>query len=317
MGSAGSGLEDLRPIRVLHIVRVHPHMPLPMRPVAVLFVLVATACGGSSPTANPTPNRTDSTPAQGGANGTMLVADNSADAYAVVNRVLGGNAIESPDCIHPLPHITQESDAVLGKNVFVFHSHVTPDNDRCTATDRQRIEIKTYGPSPEKLKARLNDTTVYRWRMKMDAGFQPSNSFTHLHQLKAGDGDDEGAPIITITPRAGTPQRLQVIHVASGNTSTTVAQPELAPFKGEWLDIHSRVVWSDSGSYWLEIRRVSDNTVLLTYQSNRIDLWRTAATFARPKWGIYRSLNNRQQLRDEQVRFDRFCLGKGKEVCGA
>ena len=291
-----------------------------MRPVAVLFLLLtAVACGGSSPTASPTPKPTDSTPAQGGTggpNGTMLVADNSADAYAVVNRVLGGNAIESPDCIHPQPHITQEADAVLGKHVFVFHAHVTPDNDRCTATDRQRIEIKTYGPSPEKLKARVNDTTVYRWRMKMDADFQPSNSFTHLHQLKAGDGDDEDAPIITVTPRAGTPQRLQVIHVPAGNISSVMlAQPELAAFKGQWLDFHSRVVWSDRGSYSLEIRRMSDNVVLLSISVDNVDMWRAGATFARPKWGIYRSLNNQQQLRDEQVRFDRFCLGKGREVC--
>ena len=35
----------------------------------------------------------------------------------------------------------------------------------------------------------------------------------------------------------------------------------------------------------------------------------------RPKWGIYRSLNNAQQLRDEQVHYDRFCLAKGTDDC--
>jgi hypothetical protein len=44
-------------------------------------------------------------------------------------------------------------------------------------------------------------------------------------------------------------------------------------------------------------------------------LWRTGTTFSRPKWGIYRSLNSQSFLRDEQVRFDRFCIAKGSDVC--
>ena len=35
----------------------------------------------------------------------------------------------------------------------------------------------------------------------------------------------------------------------------------------------------------------------------------------RPKWGIYRSLDNAQQLRDEQVRFNNFCIAKGADDC--
>jgi hypothetical protein len=40
-------------------------------------------------------------------------------------------------------------------------------------------------------------------------------------------------------------------------------------------------------------------------------MWRSGTTFIRPKWGIYRSLNNQSQLRDELVRFDDFSLDKG------
>src|SRR2546422_10432370 len=42
---------------------------------------------------------------------------------------------------------------------------------------------------------------------------------------------------------------------------------------------------------------------------------RSTCTFVRPKWGIYRSLNNVAALRDEQVRFDDFCLAKGTDDC--
>jgi hypothetical protein len=44
-------------------------------------------------------------------------------------------------------------------------------------------------------------------------------------------------------------------------------------------------------------------------------MWRSQTTFVRPKWGIYRSLNSPDYLRDEDVRFDNFCLAKGADDC--
>jgi hypothetical protein len=44
-------------------------------------------------------------------------------------------------------------------------------------------------------------------------------------------------------------------------------------------------------------------------------MWRNQTTFVRPKWGIYRSLNSPGYLRDEDVRFDSFCLAKGADDC--
>jgi len=44
-------------------------------------------------------------------------------------------------------------------------------------------------------------------------------------------------------------------------------------------------------------------------------MWRGDATFNRPKWGIYRSLNSSNYLRDEQVLFANFCIGKGNDIC--
>ena len=55
---------------------------------------------------------------------------------------------ETPDCSHLSfgPHLTQVPDSVLGSYVFVFNMHVVPDNDRCSATDRQRLEIEDRRP---------------------------------------------------------------------------------------------------------------------------------------------------------------------------
>lgn len=251
--------------------------------------------------------------------GFMLEADGPGNTYELINGKLGGTAEEAPDCAHNGfgRHIAELYDEVLKKNVFEFYLHVTPDNDRCNGlTDRQRNEIKTYGPSPDNLKASLGETVTYRWKFKLDAGFKPSPSFTHIHQIKAGDGDDD-SPLITITPRHGNPEQLEIIHT-SGTSSTTLGKVKtvnLAPFKGNWVEVIEKIKYGTNGTYEITIKSISDGAVLLSYSNFNMDLWRTATTFCRPKWGIYRSLNNSSYLRDEQVRFADFCIAEGDAVC--
>ena len=241
---------------------------------------------------------------------------------------------ETPDCSHLSfgPHLTQTPDSTLGSYVFVFNMHVVPDNDRCSATDRQRLEIKSEGhsnPTPyqDYIVGHLGDTVTFRWRFMLPAGFQPSYSFTHDHQIKAFDGDDS-APIITLTPRYATPNMLQLLLVDSTLASPpgetiTLTQVPLAPFLGQWVEAYEKITYGHSkeegattpGQYSIVINRLSDGATLLSYSNNDLDLWRVGTTIVRPKWGIYRSLDNAQQLRDEQVRFDNFCLAKGTDDC--
>src|SRR5262245_30722584 len=103
-----------------------------------------------------------------------LSADGPGNTYELINSKLGGSAEEVPDCGHPEfgRHITEDFDSVLGKNVFIFHAHALLDDDRCSATDRQRTEIKTHGPSPAYVKGFYGDVCNYRWKLKLDAGFQ-------------------------------------------------------------------------------------------------------------------------------------------------
>lgn len=246
----------------------------------------------------------------------FLSADGQTDTYRLISSVLGGNPIEAPDCSHPDfgPHIVQQWDDFLAKYAFAFQIHVTPDNDRCVAFDRQRNEIKTYGPSPDYLKGFLDDTVTLRWRFKLPDGFQPSRNFTHLHQIKAADGD-AGLPIITLSPRAGSPELMQIIHIDSTGTSRILGTVELTFFKGTWVQAYEQLTYNSNGSYLLQITRVSDGSLLFFYYSDNIDLWRTGTTFVRPKWGIYRSLLDSTALRDEAVSFDGFCLAKGSNDC--
>lgn len=54
-------------------------------------------------------------------------------------------------------------------------------------------------------------------------------------------------------------------------------------------------------TYDIEIKQVSDGSVLFAYSNNNIVNWRPDADFVKPKWGIYRSLINVQDLRNETV----------------
>jgi hypothetical protein len=59
----------------------------------------------------------------------------------------------------------------------------------------------------------------------------------------------------------------------------------------------------------MTIKRVAGGEVLLSH-SGAADMWDDNAGAHDIKFGIYRSLNNRDALRDEQVRFADFCASK-------
>ena len=230
--------------------------------------------------------------------------------------MLGEKPFEVPDCGHPEfgPHITQEWDDILGKHVFVFHIHVEPDDDRCRKFDRQRNEIKAYSSSPDNVKGFLGETITYRWRFKLDDGFQPSPNFGNIHQLK-DVGGDISLPLIALMPRSGSPDQLEFAHNDSTGQRNIIATAPLEQFKGLWVEAYERMTYSHDGSYSIELRNWNTGELLFAYADPNLDLWRTGAEFVRPKWGIYRSLRTQEFLRDEQVRFDQFCLAKGSDDC--
>ncbi|MDR3611542.1 MAG: hypothetical protein P4L27_13320 [Ignavibacteriaceae bacterium] len=241
---------------------------------------------------------------------TFMDADNTGDAY---NRITNnGFYYEVPDCVHPVRHINEEWNKDLKKFGFIFSIHVTPDNDRCINFDRQRNELKTDSNSPDSMKAFHGETLTFRWKFRLDSLFQPSSSFTHIHQIKPGDGPNQDNPVITITPRYNSSaNKLQIIFISPDSITTTEYQVNLSAFQGVWVEAYEKILFSETGTYSLVIKRVSDDAVLLNYTNNNLVMWRSGTTFIRPKWGIYRSLNNQSQLRDELVRFDDFSLDKG------
>lgn len=242
----------------------------------------------------------------------VLEANGAGDTYELINSVLanpGRSIVEVPDCNHNDfgRHIDEVFDNELNKNVFRFFIHVSPDNDRCQKFDRQRNEIKSFDDSPENVKANIGETVEYNWKFKLDAGFKPSSSFTHIHQIKSVGGSYASIPMITLTLRKSNPDRMELRYTPT-NDQNTLKTLNLDTLKGLWVSVKEVIKFGDNGSYFIEIRKISDNSLLFNYSNNAIDMWQDGAQFARPKWGIYRSLNNQQDLRDEEVRFADFSI---------
>lgn len=238
-----------------------------------------------------------------------LKADGPGDTYALITSVLapGNSPIEAPDCSHNDfgEHIDELFDDELNGNVFRFHIHTTPDDDRCIIFDRQRNEIKSYDKSPDNLLGVENELVNYNWKFKLNDGFQPSPKFTHLHQLKSVGGPLASHPMYTITARKGSPDKLE-LRYGETDSSVKLVQEELEPFVGVWLEVNETIKYGMNGSYDIEIKKVSDGTILLAYSNQSIINWRQDADFVRPKWGIYRSLEFEEDLRDEEVLFADF-----------
>ncbi|MDR3610371.1 MAG: hypothetical protein P4L27_07415, partial [Ignavibacteriaceae bacterium] len=152
-------------------------------------------------------------------------------------------------------------------------------------------------------------------KFKLDSMFQPSPNFTHIHQIKPGDGPDQDNPIMTITPRyKSSGNQLRLIFISPDSVTTTLHFADLSKFLGAWVEVYENILFSETGSYSIEIKNLSDETTLFRYSNNNLAMWRPGSTFIRPKWGIYRSLNSPDYLRDENVLFSDFSLLKSNAV---
>ncbi|MDP5104606.1 MAG: T9SS type A sorting domain-containing protein [Polaribacter sp.] len=255
---------------------------------------------------------------QGISSQVTLIANGSGDTYELINAALanpGRDVVEVPDCGHTSfgRHIDEIFDAELNKNVFQFYAHVDQDNDRCQNFDRQRTEIKTYDGSPENLKANIAETVVYKWKFKLSDTFKASSNFTHIHQIKSVGGAYESIPMITLTLRKSSPDRVE-LRYAPMLSQSTLKTAELDLFRGNWVEVYEKITFGDSGSYQIEIKNIASGQVIFEYTNNAIDMWQDGAGFARPKWGIYRSLINKQDLQDEIVKFADFSI---EEITGS
>lgn len=160
----------------------------------------------------------------------------------------------------------------------------------------------------------------YRWKFKVPQEMELSRGFSHFFQIKAKNKSEDNSngndnqPILTIT---GTEKKggnqLEIRHSAGnqpdGNKAfdTLLVKEDWSLIAGEWIDIFVEITYAEEGEIKIYMTRLTDKKVVVNFHKNNIDMWRgnAATDFARPKWGIYRSLQQKSNLRaaEEQVYF--------------
>jgi len=249
----------------------------------------------------------------------ILSADGAGgtDTYTLIRNKFGTDSIEAPDLYSSnhtgFTHIQEGYDALVG-NYFIFYIHRDLDKDRdyeLTEINKQRNEIKIYAGSSDSLKCINGETFIYQWKFYINSGMTVSTKFTHLFQIKAVDGDDQ-QPIITITGfKSGINDYIEIRHNSSSSADYVVLdRSSWADIKGRWISVECIMFASDKGYLKLTVRSLDGSITYLSAEKNNIDMWREAASINRPKWGIYRSLEDIGNLRtdEETVYFSDFTI---------
>ena len=225
---------------------------------------------------------------------------------------------ETPDCNHPEfgPHILPKYDTFLEKNIFRFFLHKDIDNDRCINFDRQRNELKVNVQSPEWLQGKKNDQFFYSWKFKVDKKFKASPSFTHIHQLYPF-GNKSKPPTLSYTITSlendSNSEIFEIIFTDDSLEGSKIIQLDF-DFKGRWISVEETVRYGMNGYLKIIIKDIERNQVLAFFENDSIPLWRFDGEFIRPKWGIYRSLDDINFLNDEYIDYSDFQIVKFRSI---
>jgi len=240
------------------------------------------------------------------------------DAYDLIRDFAGPKPIEAPDLYpinHPaVRHIAEDFDADIGNHfVFTLHRDIDIDRDRVENDDRQRNEIKTYDKSEEAVKGFENETFIYRWKFRINPEMEVSTRFSHFFQLKAVGGVSS-QPILTISGAERSGEDGIEVRFSPLQEDMILQRTDWSAVTGEWLEAYCRVTFAEAGDLRLIVTRMRDDAVIFDIDERGIDLWRgeDASHFVRPKWGIYRSILDWDNLRpdEESVRFANFSVSE-------
>ena len=261
--------------------------------------------------------------------------DNGLDSYSLIRNTFGKKAIESPDLYESnhtgTRHITEDEDDIVGPH-FVFFSHLNDDTDRDKGkTDRQRNEIKIYDRSNPELMGFKGDTMHYRWKFRIDNDFEFSKNFTHFFQIKAKNvskkrnkNGGDSYPMITFTVAdIGSDENQFQLRYSSGTdkqgnkaSSEKLIREDVSLLSGKWIEFFVQITYKEKGNLQVIAKDIETDEILIDFKKRKLDMWRGEGKgdFARPKWGIYRSLKDKDSLRsnEEVARFANFAITKGK-----
>jgi len=238
-----------------------------------------------------------------------LSADGKGNTYELISTALinkNRNAVEVPDCNHQSfgKHISEVFDKELNKYVFEFIIHINGDFDRCKRFDRQRNEIKAHKRSSDTILATEGETLNYKWKFKLDKNFQASARYTDVHQITYNK-TTSNEPLFAFMARDRKGKKsFQIVYIDEDEKEILKEVP-LSKITGKWIVVDETITYNTKGSYNVSLKTLKGKT-LLTVNKKNIQTWYQNMVYARPKWGIYRSLKKKEQLRDEKLYFADF-----------
>lgn len=238
-----------------------------------------------------------------------LSADGKGNTYELINSVFmedSRNAVEVPDCNHKDfgRHISETFDTILNKYVFELVLHINKDYDRCKRFDRQRNEIKTNKASNPILLGKKGENINYQWKFKIQKGFQVSKKYTDLHQITYHiKGGNEPLFAFIARERKGK-QKFEIVFI-NNDKKTILKSINLSKITDKWIVVNQTISFAKNGTYSLTLTTLEGESILKIDQKS-LQTWNDSMIYTRPKWGIYRSLKNSENLRDEKVFFADF-----------
>jgi len=161
-----------------------------------------------------------------------------------------------------------------------------PMNERDTSTDRQRNEVKGMHAGGQDLSLGLGETWRLEWSLYIPDSLDATNRFTHIMQLKMpGDGS---APILTmdLALQGGVPK----IQVKIFDGGTVIGSTNLAPLQNKWLCTAVTFTIGDAPAGAVTWQLRLGGSTLVDSTKTGLDTW--LQDRVRPKWGIYRSVQD-------------------------
>jgi hypothetical protein len=161
-----------------------------------------------------------------------------------------------------------------------------PMNERDTSTDRQRNEVKGMHAGGQDLTLGLGETWRLDWSLYIPDSLDATNRFTHIMQLKMpGDGS---APILTmdLSLQGGIPK----IQLKIFDGGTVIGSTNLAPLQNMWLCTSVMFTIGDAPGGSVSWLLTVGGRTLVNSTKTGVDTW--LQDRVRPKWGIYRSVQD-------------------------
>eukprot|EP00122_Pirum_gemmata_P004458 Pgem_evm1s4050 len=231
----------------------------------------------------------------------------NSDPYEIFESKPFKNDIEESDKHKGVKHVTNQFDETLNKHVINVVMHRDQDGDGASGkSDRQRTEMKASGSSDDDILSLKDDTMIYMWWFKVNNDLKASNNFFHIFQVKLVGDDIDGMPMLTFTPKRNSNDNNKD-HFYFVDLNEYHSMGRMDNFKGKWVQAKVEIKFSKTSGYTkIDLRDIEGRSLLpnkkeinLTNQNRWEGYEGNTPEFARPKFGIYRSLKSKEYYNKE------------------